>query len=319
MKLKMILLIILIFLLISIGYFFVGSAPRAEKIIWGVNFSQKQAENLGLDWKETYSALLDDLKVKNIKLITQWDLLEPAEEKYNFDDLDWQIQEAEKKETRILLVIGRKTGRWPECHIPEWAENLGEESQQKETLKLLEKIVLRYRERVSVWAWQVENEPFFSFGECPKIDKNFVKKEVELVKSLDSKKRPVIISDSGEWSFWIEAAKLGDIAGTTMYRRVWFSQTKTNISYPLSPVFYWRKAQIIRKIFNKEVIVVELQAEPWAAGPEKVMDLRQFKNNIEFAQKTGLSKFYLWGEEWWYWLKEKQNQPEIWNEAQKLF
>ena len=22
---------------------------------------------------------------------------------------------------------------------------------------------------------------------------------------------------------------------------------------------------------------------------------------------------------WWYWMKEKQNQPEIWDEAKKLF
>jgi len=27
----------------------------------------------------------------------------------------------------------------------------------------------------------------------------------------------------------------------------------------------------------------------------------------------------LWGGEWWYWMKEKQNQPEIWQEAKKLF
>jgi len=49
------------------------------------------------------------------------------------------------------------------------------------------------------------------------------------------------------------------------------------------------------------------------------MNLERFKQNIEFAKRTGLDKFYLWGAEWWYWLKEKQNQPEIWNEAKLLF
>ena len=49
------------------------------------------------------------------------------------------------------------------------------------------------------------------------------------------------------------------------------------------------------------------------------MNLEQFKKNIEFAKKTGLKEFYLWGAEWWYWMKEKQNKPEIWNEAKKLF
>jgi len=52
---------------------------------------------------------------------------------------------------------------------------------------------------------------------------------------------------------------------------------------------------------------------------KKTMDLEQFKKNIEFAKKTGLKEFYLWGSEWWYWMKEIQKQPEIWDEAKKLF
>ena len=102
----------------------------------------------------------------------------------------------------------------------------------------------------------------------------------------------------------------------------------TYIYYPLPPVFYWRKAVLINKFFNKRVIVTELQAEPW--GPkllydsplkeqEKTMNLEQFKYNISFAKKTGLDEFYLWGGEWWYWLKEKQGKVEIWEEAKKLF
>ena len=319
---------ILAFLLLIFCYLFIGTPPQAKEISWGVNFSQKHAQNLGLDWKETYSALLDDLKVKNIKLITHWDLIELNEGKYYFEDLDWQIKKAEEKDARLLLVIGMKTGRWPECHIPEWAKNLNKEEQQKEILEMIEEVVLRYRERVSVWAWQVENEPFFPFGECPWVDKNFLKKEIDLVKSLDSQSRPIVISDSGEGSLWVNAAKFGDIVGTTLYKKVWFRQLGNYIYYPFPPIFYWRKAQLIEKIFDKKVIVVELQAEPW--GPkllyespleeqEKTMNLERFKANIEFAKKTGLDEFYLWGGEWWYWLKEKQNKPEIWQEAKKLF
>ncbi len=316
------------FLLLIFCYLFIGTPPQAKEISWGVNFSQKHAQNLGLNWKETYSALLDDLKVKNIKLISHWDLIESEKDRYYFDDLDWQIKEAENRGVKILLVIGMKTGRWPECHIPEWAKNLNKEEQQKEILEMIEEVVLRYRDRVSVGAWQVENEPFFPFGECPWVDKNFLKKEIDLVKSLDSQSRPIVISDSGEGSFWINAAKLGDIVGTTLYKKVWFRQLGNYIYYPFPPTFYWRKAQLIEKIFNKKVVVIELQAEPW--GPkllyespleeqEKTMNLERFKANIEFAKKTGLDEFYLWGGEWWYWLKEKQNKPEIWQEAKKLF
>ena len=73
---------------------------------------------------------------------------------------------------------------------------------------------------------------------------------------------------------------------------------------------------------------VELQAEPW--GPkllydisleeqEKTMNAEQFKKNIEYAKKTGFDYHYLWGAEWWYWMKEKQGDPSIWNEAKMLF
>ncbi len=325
---KKILLILLIIFLFLMSFFFVGKPPQAKKIIWGVNFSQKHAENLSLDWQKTYLALIDDLKVKNIKLATYWDLIEPEEDKYNFEDLDWQIKKAEEKGVNLLLVIGMKTPRWPECHIPEWAKNLRKENQQEKILKLIEKIVLRYRDSKAINKWQVENEPFFPFGQCPWVDKEFLKKEIKLVKSLDNQKRPIVISDSGEGSLWITAAKLGDIVGTTLYKKVWVRQLGIYLTYPFPPTFYWRKAQIINKLFNKEVIGVELQAEPW--GPkllydspieeqEKTMNLEQFKKNIEFAKKTGLSEFYLWGGEWWYWKKIKQNDSTIWNEVKKLF
>ncbi|MDI6592054.1 MAG: beta-galactosidase, partial [Patescibacteria group bacterium] len=228
---------------------------------------------------------------------------------------------------KLLLVIGMKTGRWPECHIPDWLLNQKSKIKNQKLLEYIEKLVNRYKNSKAIWAWQIENEPFFPFGECPKISKSFLKKEIDLVKSIDE--RPVIISDSGEFSFWITAAKLGDIVGTTLHRRVWVKELKIYLThYWFRPIYYWRKAQIIKKLFNKKVICVELQAEPW--GPkllydlpieeqEKTMNLKIFKENIEFAKKTGLDQFYLWGAEWWYWLKEKQNKPEFWREAKKLF
>ena len=221
-----------------------------------------------------------------------------------------------------------RTPRWPECHIPEWAEGLSKKDQQASILKLVEKVVLRYQNEKSIVMWQVENEPFFPFGQCPRTDKGVLKKEIALVKSLDLQDRPVAISDSGEWSFWITAASLGDKVATTLHRKIWFKELKSYVLYPLRPVFYWRKAQIIARLFNKEVIGGELQAEPWCPGglnkcsaleQKKTMDLGQFKNNIKFAQETGLKEFYLWGAEWWYWMKEKQQNPEIWEETKKLF
>lgn len=322
------LVVILSLFLIIICCFFIGFPKQAENITWGVNFSQKYTEGLGLDWRETYLAILDDLGARNIKIAAHWDFIGGEEGNYYFDDLDWQIREAEKREAKIILVIGMKTPRWPECHIPEWAVNLSKEKQQEKILKLVEEIVLRYRESEAIKYWQVENEPFFSFGECPWYDKKFLKKEIDLVKSLDLRKRPIIISESGEFSLWTQAARYGDMVGTTIYRRVWSKEFKIYFTHFFPSTFYHRRAQIIKKIFGKEVICVELQTEPW--GPkllydlsleeqEKSMDLERFQKNIKFAKKTGLKEFYLWGTEWWFWLKTKQNKPEIWEEAKKLF
>ncbi len=325
---KKILFGFIVLFLIFIGYFFIGSAPQAPEMTFGVNFSQKQAKLLGLDWQENYLALLNDLGVKNLKLASHWDLVEPRDGEYDFEDLDWQMKEAENHQAKVILVIGMKTPRWPECHFPEWAKGLSKEKQQEKILALLEKTVLHYRDSGAIWAWQVENEPFFPFGECSWTDKDFLKKEISLVKSLDTQERPVIISESGELPLWIMAARFGDIVGVTMYKKTWVRQIGIYLTYPFPSVFYHRKAELVQKIFGKEVIDIELQAEPWGpellyntplAEQEKTMNLAQFKYNIDFAKKTGLDTHYLWGAEWWYWMKEKQEKPEIWNEAKKLF
>jgi hypothetical protein len=227
------------------------------------------------------------------------------------------------------LVIGMKTPRWPECHLPEWVKPLNREEQEERILKMIEKIVLRYRDSETIYSWQIENEPFFPFGDCPWLhSREFLRKEADLVRELDFKKRPVIISDSGEWSIWFRAARIGDVVGVTMYRKVWFSQMSFYVTYPIPPVFYYRRAQLVKNFYNKEVTCVEFQAEPW--GPkllydspieeqEKTMNLEQFRKNVEYAKKTGLDTFYFWGSEWWYWMKEKQNKDEIWNEVKKIF
>ena len=324
---KIIFIIIVVAIVVS-GYFFAGSPPQAENIVWGVNFSQKHATALGLNWAETYLALMDDLGAGRVKIATYWDLLEPEEYKYQWEDLDWQVEQAENRGAKLILVIGMKTPRWPECHIPGWARSKSKADQQRKILNLVEEIVLRYGDSSAIQYWQVENEPFFPFGDCPWVDKEFLQKEIALVKQLDSLHRQIIISDSGEGSFWVAAAKMGDIAGTTLYKKVWTHQIGRYFTWPFNPTFYWRKAQLIKRFFGKEVWVVELQAEPW--GPkllydspleeqEKTMNLEQFSYMIDFAKRTGLDTFYLWGGEWWYWMKEKQNNPAIWNEASKLW
>ena len=325
--LRFLLFVIVLALGISAFYLFVGSTPEAKGIQWGVNFSKKHAEALGLDWRAVYTALLDDLEVKRLKVSLDWNDLESQQDEFSFEDADWQVAQAELRGAQLLLVVGMKTMRWPECHVPEWAKRLSKQEQQEEILRLLEAVVARYKRSPAAAAWQVENEPLFPFGGCPWRDRKFLGQEVALVKSLDES-RPVVVSDSGELSFWLQAGRIGDIVSTTMYRNVWFHEIGRYVEYPLPPLFYARKAAYIDKLFDKPVIVGELQAEPWGPGKllydttleeqDAAFDIAQFRKNIAYAKRTGLKEFYLWGAEWWYWRKEKAQDPTFWDEAKAL-
>ena len=323
--------IVFLGLIIFLAYHFLQvKVPVASRITWGVNFSQMQAEDLRIDWKKMYLAILEDLGARHIKLMTQWDFVEDKKGVFYFNDIDWQIQEAQKHNANIIYVVGMKSGRWPECHLPNWVDGMTKQEQQDALLIYINESVNRYKNSKSIIAWQVENEPLFNFGECPWYDKDFLKKEVALVKSLDNT-RPVIISDSGEQSLWLSAAKIGDMVGVTMYRKLWFGQPSGfgfYATFPIPPSYYYQRAQLVKYLYGKKVIGVELQAEPWAykkyhdvslKEQEKTMNVNQFKKNVEYAKSTGFDTLYFWGTEWWYWLKENQNRPEIWNEARKLF
>ncbi len=107
------------FFLVSTHFSLAQNEPEVEVlgeqtgIIWGVDFSQSQAEYLGLDWKETYSAVIRDLGVRHIKLHTNWDWIEGENDKYFFNDTDWQLREAKRNDVKLIYVVGMKTGRWP--------------------------------------------------------------------------------------------------------------------------------------------------------------------------------------------------------------
>jgi hypothetical protein len=308
-------------------YFFVGFTKPASQMKWGANFSLKHTKFLEIDARETFTALLDDLKIKHFKLALHWDLIEPAEGQYDFKEFDWQMNEIEKRNGTAILAIGMKTPHWPECHLPQWAMNMTKEEQQAKILSMIEKVVLRYKDSKVLDLWQIENEVFLSFGACPWRDEKFLAKEIELVRRLDSEHK-IIITDSGELSLWMRASKYGDVLGVTTYKRVWQDQIRQYISYTLPSIFYHRRADLVKMYTGKEVIGVELQAEPWCANSimntavweqKETMDYKQFNKNVEFAKNTGFNTFYFWGAEWWYFMKVKHNDSEVWDAAKKIF
>ncbi len=182
-------------------YFNLPVKLPSEKANLGVTFSLRYAQDIGLDWKEAYLAMINDLGVKKVRIPAYWDLIEKEEGEYDFSDLDWQLEEANKNNVEVILAVGQKVPRWPECFIPQWA-NENDEKRKEKLISFIEKTVFRYKDNPAVSIWQVENEPFLEFGICPALDTDLLDKEIETVKRIDPKKG-IMITDSGELSIWI--------------------------------------------------------------------------------------------------------------------
>jgi len=324
--LKKIILILLVLFVLLAGYLFIGKSKPAEKVEWGISFSKKATNGLELDWKEVFLAILNDLKVKKFRLIAYWDEIEKQEGKYDFTDLDWQVSEIEKRGGEIILAVGRRLPRWPECFEPDWVKKFPEKEKQEKILAFISETINHYKENESIKIWQIENEPFLrTFGKCPRLDKEFLDKEIALARALDS--RPIMLTESGEFDTWIGGARRADILGTSLYRKVYGKLGY--VKYPLPPVFYQRKANLIKLLFDlDEIIAIEVQAEPW--GPKPVQDMtaeeqdismsfEQFNDVLRYTQEAGFDKAYLWGTEWWYWRKQQLDDNRFWEHAKQLF
>ena len=319
-------------ILISLGLFVLAMTDIPHPLPkYGVTYSPRYASELGLDPKLAYQKMLSSLDIASIRLPLYWNEFEPIEGQYKTADLKYYLDEADKSGSKVIIAVGYKAPRWPECFPPDWARNLSREQLQEKILLMLHKAVLTYRDHPAVEGWQVENEPFLAFGDCPAqnpLTFEFVKKEVGLVKSLDYK--PILITDSGEISSWLQAMQLGDIFGTTMYRQVW-NPYFGYFDYPLPAFFYNIKGWIVQKITGtteKPIIVSELQTEPWVPDQQQLTQWNideQFKAfppekmtaHIEFARSTGFSQVYLWGVEWWLWM-DKNGFPDYLRTATKI-
>lgn len=319
-------LVIIGLIIIMLGYFNLPVKKTNVEAELGMTFSSKYSSSIGLDWKANYIAMLDDLKIKKIRIPVYWDLVEEKKGEYNFEDVDWQLDEARKRNAEIILAIGQKTPRWPECNIPGWAME-SDEIRKANLLKFIDVVVKKYKNDPVIKYWQVENEPFLRFGICPPPDGALLDSEIAVARAVDNS-RQIIVTDSGELSLWIQAAKRADVFGTTMYRTIW-KEGIGYFEYPIGPRFFQFKNLLIKLFAHQNnAIVIELQAEPWIGGSTtdgglaeqfKSMNPAQLRANVAYAKEVGFPEIYLWGVEWWYWLKVTQNHPELWDTARELF
>ncbi len=296
---------------------------------YGVTFSTVMARQLGLDPRETYDAIVDDLGVRLIRLPVYWSDIEPEEGTYAFSDYDYFFKKAEEKRVQLIPVIGRKLPRWPECFIPSWAGNIEGDRLDEAVRRQMQIVVERYRNSPAVIRWQIENEPFHVYGaECAKtkLSPAIVDEEITLVRSLDA--HPIMLTDSGEQGIWSSSLRRAEYLGISTYYQVWNGVLRV-VRFPFGPGFYRAKARLFTLFYpDKKIVVSELQAEPWGPGllpyvqldfQLRLMDEVRFREIIRRARLAGFEENILWGAEWWWWLKTKQNNNGMWNEAKKIF
>lgn len=296
-----------------------------EPVTLGTTFIATHAKGFGLDPKDTLNAILGDLKVKQIRLVSYWEDIEPHPGTYNFSNLDWQFAMANQYGVKVSLAIGLRQPRWPECHQPNWVNNEPKSTWQPQLFNVITATINHYKNNTALQNYELENEFFMkAFGECKDFDRDRLIAEFNLVKKTDPN-HPVMISRSDNWMGLPLGKPTPDFFGISIYKRVWDATiTYRYFEYPLPTWFYSALAGAGEIVTGKNMVVHELQAEPWLPKGQPIVDAplseqfksmnaKRMKTRIAYGEKTGMKSIDLWGAEWWYWLKVKKNDPSVWN------
>lgn len=293
---------------------------------YGVSFSLHRCSELGVPPRKVLRSAIKDLGFRRFRIMSYWNIHEAKEGVYDFTELDWQIEMIEKSGGEVSLCLGKRQPRWPECHLPYWA-NPDSKDWYEPLYKYIETVVHRYKDNQCISSYQLENEALLKeFGYCKDQDfsHNRLKSEFNLVRKLDPK-LPIIMSLSDSWGLPIIGPH-ADGYGMTIYP----IHSDGNNNYTKTkrpPLFFKARAKLVKAIYGKPVFIHELQAEPWLDknileyGVDeqlKYMNPSILADNIRFAQKTGLTPVDFWGLEWWFWLKETQQNSKIWDTIKEL-
>ncbi len=327
-KLVAVLLAILVFFTtcafgISQWYIF---KHRNDPLRIGVTFIPSYARYFDLDAQQTMDAFINDLGFRRFRLVSYWDKGEPVKGQYDFSELDWQFKKVEAVGGKVSLAIGLRQPRWPECHMPGWA--IGEHKQEwvAQLKAYMTAVVNRYKDSPALDSYQLENEYFLNvFGDCYDFSRQRLIDEFNMVKALDNQ-HPIVISRSNNAvPSWPIGEPRADINAASIYKRVWDRTiTKRYFEYPFPPWFYAFLAGATELTTGRNTIIHEMQTEAWPpdgiknasiAEQNKSFDASRMDARIQYGLDTGMRTIDMWGAEWWYWRKEKMNDPSLWNAA----
>jgi hypothetical protein len=311
----------------------------------GVSFSHRQCTWLGLDPRETLEFLLGEIGVRHVRLSVFWDEIAPEPAKLDFAPLRPWLEIAGRHGAHVLMTVGLKAQRWPEFYPPEWltrehnipdGADLSHYPRVETVLRLmLERVVAFLADVDAIDAWQVENEPFVRVRRTHgwKIPPGLLAREVAVVREADPRRRPVVINHSSRSAFdrmWVPALELGDVLAQNVYTRRpggWgpFRYLNVPAPGPFAPALR-RQAAIARRL-EREFWITELQAEPWETKPmielppEEIGSVspQRIRANLRLARRSGASRVYLWGAEWWRYTAKQHGDSRYLDLAREMF
>jgi hypothetical protein len=318
----------------GIAQWYIASS-NDKPLVMGASFIPAYAESLGLDAKETMDALIQDIGIRHFRLVSYWDQLELVQDHYDFSLLDWQFQKAEAAGAKVTLSLGLRQPRWPECHMPAWAEQLPSGTEagtwQAELTQFITAVVQRYKNSPALESYQLENEYFLrGFGICTDFSRERLIDEHNLVKELDPSHKLIIARSNNALGLPL-GEPTPDEFGISIYKRVWDANlTKRYLEYPFPTWFYGFVAGSQKIVTGKDMIIHELQAEAWPpnhqsiqaaslAEQNKSFNAERFEARIKFGKATGMREIYLWGAEYWYYRLVKLHDPSLWDVAKTEF
>lgn len=305
-----------------------------EPIVFGTTFIPSYAEFFKLDPKETMQAMIDELGIRNFRLVSYWREIEYEKGTYDFSQLDWQFEKAEAANAKVSLAIGVRQPRWPECHEPDWALNRPIKEWYPDLKLFMTAVVERYKDSPALESYQLENEFFMSvFGKCTDFSRDRLVDEFNMVKALDPH-HPIIVSRSNNvWGLPLGEPR-ADMFAVSIYKRIWDKTiTRRYFEYPLPAWFYGSLAGGGELMTGKNMMIHELQAEPWLPDTgefamnsvrsveeqDKSLNAERLRSRLQYAKDTGIRRIDTWGAEWWYWRKTVANDPSLWDVAREEF
>lgn len=325
------LLVLTVASMYGISRWYVHSVSDRPQVI-GTSFIPAYAESLGLNAQETMDAILDDLGVKHLRLVSYWNQVEAEQGTYDFSLLDWQFAKAEAAGAKVTLSLGLRQPRWPECHPPKWVDTTEPREQWQPQLEaFMTAVVARYKDSPALESYQIENEYFLTaFGECKNFDRERLVDEYELVKQLDPA-HPAIVNRSNNGLGIPISEPEADMYGVSIYKRVWDAGfTKRYLEYPQPAWYYSFMAGVQKIVQGKDMIAHEMQAEAWPANgtpivntsleeQNKSLNAARLAGRFDYGRDTGLRQVYLWGAEYWYYRQQILNDPSLWDVAREEF